>query len=142
MVVPGGGGCLSVAWGAGSVVLCVGRGGRGHGAAVARVAASGGAGVASAGPWGVTAVLWGAGAARVKPGGREGVVVSWQMGEPGPGVSLGGREGERCPFWERAPPWAEPGHSGGVGGTRGACCGAAGYLGGGRKPPTSRGSAV
>ena len=50
MLGAGGGGRVSVAWGAGSVVPFVVGGGCGHWAEVARVAASGGAGVAGAGP--------------------------------------------------------------------------------------------
>ena len=47
----------------------VGGGERGHGMAVARVVTLGGAGVAGAGPWGVVAATWGAGAVQVGPRG-------------------------------------------------------------------------
>ena len=60
-----GGGCVSVARGTGSAVLFLGGGGRGHGTAVARVVALGGAGTAEAGPWGVLAAPRGAGATRL-----------------------------------------------------------------------------
>ena len=92
----GGGGRVSVAWGAGSAgpgLPFVGGGRCGHWAAVACVLASWEAGVAGAGPWGVTVVLRGAAVMTVGLRGRGCVVALWGAGAAGAGASFGGGRG-------------------------------------------------
>ena len=73
------GGCVSSARGTGSSEPFVGGGGRGHGTAVARLVALGGAGaaVAGAGGWGCVSVAWGTGIAVPFVGGGGGGHGTW-----------------------------------------------------------------
>ena len=111
--------------GSGKRVLFVGGGGCGHGAALGCAVASGGAGVAGAGP-GELCGRWGSRSSERRAWGRKrrsGVV---RRGRAGGGTVFRGGRGSGAICWSGLLRGAPLGHSGGVSGAMGASCGAAG----------------